>query len=124
MEQPKLENSGNEKRPTIVLKLKEVMTAQEVIEVQDFVKNKKGEFSVDDIEEANFSKTQRNLLKQYLDAKEDPHGVDPDYVRPEEESGIIGSGRDQMSEENFVDFMSGGKSKDEGDVGKFVYFSF
>ncbi|MBU0612002.1 hypothetical protein KKB58_01050 [Patescibacteria group bacterium] len=28
-----------------------------------------------------------------------PDEVDPDYVAPEEESGIIGSGRDQMSEE-------------------------
>ena len=39
-----------------------------------------------------------------------PDEMDSDYVQPEEKSGIIGSGKDQMSEEEFQKFVS--KSKE------------
>ena len=38
-----------------------------------------------------------------------PDEMNPDYVVPEEESGIIGSGRDQMGAEEFEDMMNAGK---------------
>lgn len=55
--------------------------------------------------------------KTNLDSKGDPilktspDEVDPDYIQPEEESGIIGSGKDQMSEDEFADFMSKNKKE-------------
>lgn len=38
-----------------------------------------------------------------------PGEIDSDYIEPEEGPGIIGSGRDQMSEEEFSDFISNEK---------------
>lgn len=35
-----------------------------------------------------------------------PDEIDPDYVAQEDESGIIGSGRDQMKAEEFEDLMN------------------
>lgn len=119
---PLEENRGNEKEPEIVLILKEPMMAKEIFEVQTFIQNKP-DFSVQDIEGLGFTKSQKNLLNQYLEAKKDPHGIDPDYIQPEEESGIIGSGRDQMSEEDFSNFASGCvNSKEEWGAGRRIIF--
>ncbi len=38
-----------------------------------------------------------------------PNEMHSDYVEPEEESGIIGSGRDQMGLKEFDDFINSGK---------------
>jgi hypothetical protein len=37
-----------------------------------------------------------------------PDEIDLDYVEPKEESGIIGSGKDQMGTEEFEDLINGG----------------
>ena len=116
-----LKDKSNEKEPSIVLILKEPMMAKEIVAVQEYIASKP-DFSAQDIEASEFTQSQKNLLNQYLEAKNDPHGIDQDYVRPEEESGIIGSGKDQMNEGDFSDFMSGGKDKDEWDAGKRVVF--
>jgi len=48
------------------------MTANEVLAVQNFVTSHKEDFTIDDVDKSELSITQKNLLKQYLEKKNNP----------------------------------------------------